>query len=404
LAAADRLRILANSSRGQAQAAPAHLLAAWNAAQAARSDVSATAQYEELLREHLAAWPNGEPADQARIWLGKLLETNANWAGAIDTYAGVSRASAHYAGAIEAAARCWRSELSRRDAANDAVSDAAAEAIRFFRRAVAGPENRWPERWTDADRSAALTAAEFIVAYQPGSASDAEELLRRSIAASPDAPQTWRTAAQAQLVVALAAQGGRQNDALTELRAVGGASPEQMFAVLDSLSRIAAGSGERGRASIANVQLAAVAMLSSSRDQFSRKQQLTLDRIRADGLAALGRVDEALAAYEQLSQGNLDDAELQRGFAKLLLSSADSTRLTKALDQWRLMASRAKPRSGAWYEAKYSVALAQFKLGDRAAATALLRYILQTPPGLKVNEWEAAYAELLRKCEAGGTK
>jgi hypothetical protein len=28
----------------------------------------------------------------------------------------------------------------------------------------------------------------------------------------------------------------------------------------------------------------------------------------------------------------------------------------------------------------------------------LLRYMLETPPGLKGTEWEAAYAELLRKC------
>lgn len=404
LAAADRLRILANSSRGRAQAAQAHLLAAWNAAQAARSDASAAPLYEELLREHLAAWPNGESADQARIWLGKLLEASSNWAGAIDAYSGVPRTSAHYAAAIAAAARSWRNELARRDAANNAVSDAAAEAIRFFRQAVAGPENRWPERWTDADRTAALAAAEFIASYQPGSASDAEEILRRALAGSPDATAAWRTSAQAQLVVSLAAQGGRQNDALTELRAVGGASTDQMFAVLDRLSRIAAGSGERGRASIANVQLATVVMLANSRDQFSPGQQLTLDRVRADGLAALGRIEEALAVYQQLARSNLDNEEIQRGYARLLLSSADSARLSKALEQWRLVASRAKPRSEPWYEAKYSVALAQFKLGDRAAATALLRYMLQTPTGLQGSDWESAYSELLRKCESGGTK
>src|SRR5205085_3079371 len=153
------------------------------------------------------------------------------WPAAIEAYAGVSRASSHYAAAIGALARVWREELASLDAAGRPTKDAAGEAIRFFQRALLGNENRWPERWTDADRTAALAAAELIIAYQPSSASDAEHLLRRAIAGSFDGRSDWQTAAQAQLVVALAAQGGRQNDALMELRAIAAASSAQMLAV-----------------------------------------------------------------------------------------------------------------------------------------------------------------------------
>jgi hypothetical protein len=72
--------------------------------------------------------------------------------------------------------------------------------------------------------------------------------------------------------------------------------------------------------------------------------------------------------------------------------------LRQALDRWRFIAGRTKPRTARWLEAKYSVALAQFKLGDRAGAATLLRFLLETPPGLKGTEWEGAYADLLRKC------
>jgi hypothetical protein len=50
-------------------------------------------------------------------------------------------------------------------------------------------------------------------------------------------------------------------------------------------------------------------------------------------------------------------------------------------------------------QAKYSVALAQLKLGDKASAAALLAYVLETPPGLAGNAWEAKYRDLLAKCQ-----
>ena len=69
------------------------------------------------------------------------------------------------------------------------------------------------------------------------------------------------------------------------------------------------------------------------------------------------------------------------------------------MDRWRIIASRTRPRTPRWYKAKYSVALAQFKQGDRAAAATLLKYLLETPPGLKGTEWEARCTGLLRQCE-----
>jgi tetratricopeptide (TPR) repeat protein len=399
LPAANRLRILAKSMPTHPQASTAHLRAAWSAAQAARAEPSAQSVYEELLDEHLALWPAAESANQARIWLGKVCDAKQDWRGAIEAYARVSRASPHYAGAMGGLATAWREQLAALAAAGQPTTDVATEAIPFFRAAVTGPENHWPDRWTGADRAAALAAAELIVAYQPGRASDAEDLLRRAIAGSFDAPPAWQTAAQAQLVLALAAQGSRQNDALAELRAIGAGSSEEMLAVLDGLSQIAARAGERARPQIANVQLAAIAMIADGRGRPSVDQQTTLARIRADALASVGRRDEALAAYEQLARDNPQTGAVQEGYARLLLSSSVPGQLKQALDQWRIVASRTRPRTTRWYEAKYSVALAQYKLGDRESAATLLRYLLETPPGVQGTEWEASYSDLLKKCE-----
>ena len=44
------------------------------------------------------------------------------------------------------------------------------------------------------------------------------------------------------------------------------------------------------------------------------------------------------------------------------------------------------------------MALAHYKLGDRATAAKQLRYLLETPPGLAGTEWEQSFRDLLRKC------
>jgi tetratricopeptide (TPR) repeat protein len=130
------------------------------------------------------------------------------------------------------------------------------------------------------------------------------------------------------------------------------------------------------------------------------KKSGVIDRAGAEALVAAGRVDEALVAYAKLSKENLDSGQIQEGYAALLLKSDDPDRLKLAVDQWRLVANRSRPRTSRWFQARYSMALAHYKLGDRETAAKQLRYLLETPPGLKDTEWEQPFSDLLRKCEA----
>jgi len=393
-AVASRLRILTKGLASHAQAPAAHLLAAWNAAQASQEDPAAAELYVELLREHVSIWPSAESASQARLWLGRLTESRSDLAGAITHYAVVAPASPHYAAAIAALTSCWRQNLAKMAAAGQPTALPASEAIRFF--AAAAQRTSPPG---GVERAATLALAELILSYEPSRAADAEKVLREALSASNDTPAAWRTEAQSQLVVALAAQPSREMESVDVLRQIGSASPAQLFAVLEGLTRIAARSSGESRRAVAATQLAAVNLLATSRQQLGAKEQLSLGQIEAEALAAAGRRDEALAAYARLSEAHPDDASVQAGFAALLLDSTDRRQLEQALDQWRTVAARCKPRTTRWQQAKYSVALAQFKLGDRAGASALLRYILETPPGLAGSEWEAKYALLLKRCQ-----
>jgi hypothetical protein len=183
------------------------------------------------------------------------------------------------------------------------------------------------------------------------------------------------------------------------LRGVGGDSPLQLFAALRGLTQIAGHSSAGSRSAVGAVQLAAIELLAASRQQFTAAEQLWMSRVECEALAAAARRDEALAAYARLAAAQPEDAAVQEGYAAVLLDSTDSNQLAQALDQWRLVAAKSKPRTPLWQRAKYSVALAQFKLGDRAGAAALLRYVLETPPGLAGSECDAKYRDLLRQCQ-----
>jgi hypothetical protein len=317
--AANRLRILSKSFATHEQAAPAHLLAAWNAAQAVRESASAAEAYTSILREHLTTWPNAESTAQVRIWLGKLKQSQSAWDEAIEAYAGVPRSSPHFDVAVAGLARCWPERLAELAAANKPTTEPASEAIPLLHAALLDDAKQLPAQWTETDRSAALALAEIIVAYQPSNAGEAVQILETALKHSPNAAATRKAAAQRTLILATAELPGRRG--------------------------------------------------------------------------------EALAGMAELAKVNPDNGAIQEKYAGLLLAADDAVSLKLALDRWRVIASRTKPRTPRWYQAKYSVALAQFKLTDRASAATLLRYLLETPPGLKGTAWETPALELLRKCE-----
>jgi hypothetical protein len=351
-AAARRFRTLGKSLATHPQAADAHLAAAWHAGQRLKDDPAAGEDYAAILREHLAVWPAHESSAQARMWLGRLLENQSQWADAAQVYAGVSRTSEQAAAAVAGLARTSHRHLAELAAAGEPTSEAADKAIDRLRAYSDDKDD------SAVDGAAALSAAELVLAYQPQRTSEAGVWLKEALATAADADSTWRAAAQAQLAIVLAAQAGKAEEALDLLRQLG---------------------GERSR--------------------LSRDLQERVARAEAESLAAAGRRDEALALYQKLVAAHPDSGPIQEGYAELLLEGDDKDSLTAALAQWRIIAKRAKPQSDLWRKAKYSVALAQFKLGDKAGAATLLRYVLHTPPGLAGTAWEEKFAALLKQCE-----
>lgn len=398
--AAGKLRTLASQSPTQPKAAEAHLLAAWNAAQAAQQDKTGLETYAEILAEHLALWTAGKTSDTVRLWLGRLRERQQQWSAAAEAYQGISRESTHFIDALPAAIRCWQNHLNALGADSAAV-EATAQTVAEALAAHVEPLLSEPAQpWSEQDRLAALGAARFLVFHTQQGGAQAESLLRAALDGEPPGTSAWRAEAEPLLVLALAFQDGKRAEAERTLRQLGAASAVQLEELLAGLSAIGDSTSRHRQPEIAALRLAGIEMLGDRLAQLDAAAQARIERWRAESLAAVGQHAAALAAYAKLAVRYPDDAVLQVTYAELLMSGDDPRSWTSALDQWRRIATRARPQSELWYQARFGTAAALVQLGRKQEAAERIRYVQATTPALTATPWAQKFADLLRACQS----
>jgi len=397
--ASEKLRALTGEMRSQPQAAEAHLLAAWNAAQESRQNAAALRSYEEILTEHLAFWPQDKTAATARLWLGRVRELQQRWAEAAAAYQGIGPDADQAGEALQAAVRCWEKHLTGLRAAQQDTEPAAAAVADHLAARIEGVLADASRPWTSQDRLCAEWAARFLLQYTSRGGPRAESLLQAALSGQPPPEPVWRGAAQSLLVLALAAQEGKRAEAERLLRQLGSLAPADVAQIIVNLSALADSSSPAARPEIATLRLAAIEVLGDRKSQLDAALQGRLERWRAESLAVAGRQAEAIAAYRALAAGAPDDAQLQATYADLLLSDAEPASWTAALDHWRRIAARARPQTELWYRAKYAGVLALKKLGQKQEAASRIRYLQATTPALKATVWGQKFADLLRECE-----
>lgn len=397
--AARRLQAVSLKEPGHAQAPVAHLQAALYTAQEVRRNPQAADSYVALLQEHLKTWPEDESSAQAALWLGQWHTAQGQPREAFAGFAATPRSSAKMNEAVPAAAaaaQTWFAGLAESGKSPTAELPAVGA---FFQQVLFNGGNRLPERWTPAHREAALALAELRLAYEPSSAAEVESLLSAALQSTTDPPAAWLQEASLQRVLALAVLPGREREAQAAIEQLAGASPQQLLAGVDRLSKIGATAPANLKTVVARLQLQTIALLDTRRNQLQPAERVTLDRVRAEALLLSGKRDDALKIYAQLAKDNADNGPIQEGYGDALLAGNDKPSLEQALDQWRRISARSKARTSRWCKAKYNIALAHFRLGDKPAAVQLLQYTLEAPPGLKDTGWEQAYRDLLKRCQ-----
>jgi TolA-binding protein len=402
-AASRRLRDLAIKLPADTRAAEAHRLAAWNASQAVvqANDAALLPPYIALLEEHLEKFPDSPTCNQVRQWLGDIRKGQRQWSDALQAYLRVSPDSPYYASAVQSAAQCaaaWFEELKTQGVPYEEQAESAAAN---FEKLVAGGDGQLPAAWDDASRLAAVTAARIRLQHTSAGRAEAAKLLEAALAGSPEAPAAWKTDATALLVVALAAQEHRRQEAMQRLSDLADGEPKQLLEMLKGLATTADSASPQSRSQMAGLLLDAAGLLAPHRSELDDAGRYALARVEAEALAQLGRRDEAQAVYEALVREYPKDARVLRGYAGFLLQATDAASLSKALDQWRMLAAQpGTAHTDAWYEAKYSVALALSKLGRKDEAVQLIRYLQVTPPGLEKTSRRADFLRLLAECSA----
>jgi hypothetical protein len=398
-AAAVRLRRLGCDLATQPNARDAHLLAAWNAAQAAAHDAHRIEAYTEILDEHLRLWPQGPTADTARLWLGRVRESQQDWRAAVAAYAGVSREHASFADATRGAARCSQHMLAQAQSLRELTDAQVQSAAGLFAARVAPQQADPLAVWTALDRFCAETAARLLLQFAPARSREAEATLRAALTGVPSPDAQWKAEAQALLILAVAAQPGRHGEAARLLERWEGTSPDQLSGLLDGLTRLASSATGERKQELAQLQLNVVGKLWSQRAGLAPAQQRALGRVRADALTLAGQRREAVAAFAELARAQPDDADIQLAYAEALLGADDAESWRQALDQWRVVGSRSQPQSELWYRGKYSVAQALFQLGEKEEAARRIRYLQSVPPGLEKTAWKSKFLDLLRRCD-----
>jgi hypothetical protein len=398
-AALKRLRELSLLLRDEPKAPAIHLQAVLDAAQIARDGMSESLQsYLATLEEHISTWPADATSDQARLWLGRLREHQRDWAGAIETYREVSAGDQQQSlEALDGAARAYGELFVELAAAKQSIEEPAAKAVNYFEGVVTGGGTRLPDAFSPIARQAALHAARLRLEFTSGGFDVAKNVLAAALRDSADASPEWKAQANALLVVAQAGSGER-DAARQTLQQLSGGTPAGQLSLLRGLQEISATSQPAVRRELAALQLEVAQRLRSNASELSAADRLSLDLIEAQSLAARGQQNESLALYRQMSKSHPDHAEIQRGYAELLLESADRDSLLAARDAWRNVLRRARPNSPLWFEAKYSTALAHFKLGDKLQAAQMIELLQSVQPELGGAEMKRKFLELLARC------
>ena len=398
LEAATRFQQLANSQKTHPYAANSHLLAIANIRQASVVAGKWLDQYPELLKEYLANWGSSDSASRVAYWLGEFETGRRAWGDAVNAFSQVQSDSEHFADSIKQLGECWQLRLDELRAGEQPLADELQRADTMLSRIIVDENEKLPTEWSPAALEAVLALARIRLQFGGSDLSKTEGLLKAALAGPPEPNAAWQTAANSLLVGVIARQPGRESDARELLLQLGGASTSQLITLFQQIASLMETSSGSAQIDLAKLVVDVAKRLESKRTELDAAQNLLVDRKLAQALVATGSIIEAHELLSRLDESNPNDAAVQEEYAQFLLDRDDDAYRQPALDQWRRVAARTRPHTPRWLHAKYCVALAQYKLNDRAGAAKLIRY-LQATEDLGQGELAKEFSELLARCE-----
>ena len=395
----ERFRALGLEYRADSQASEAHLMAIACAADLIRQDPAAPREeYIRLLREHLESWPHTASADSVRWSLGNIYQRQRDWTSAVNVYRDISLSHAQKDRAIGATGKCWAQKLRHLQKSGVRITEELKIALKYFEQFFRRNDGKLPERWSPTAQAAVLEAVRLHVQFTTQGLVTAQSYLEAALRDTSHTSAQWPSAAEVLLIEALARQdrmeeAGRRLALLTKPSA-------NLMSLLKSLGQLDKPSRSLvQRQQAARLQLMTVSYLQQVWDELSGADQVFAQRSRAEALAVIGDRQQALQELERLVRENPRHAEIQQSYAQLLLENDDQRSRELALAKWREIARHSRPKTESWYHAKYSLALAHYRLGNARRAAEILGLIQAVPPGFEGAQCKHDFLELLKLCQ-----
>jgi hypothetical protein len=404
--AAVRFRQTALSRKELSKAAESHQLAIFNAGQALKASEAnnspeaptAAAEYQELLIEHLATWPQSASANQVRLWLGRIYERQGNHADALTILRQIPPDAPQFFETVETLARCYHEALTQRQVEGQPTQELAQAAAKYFEDLVVGAQNRLPEKWSPLDRLAAVSSAGLLLEYTTGSFDRAERILSAALTGSSDAPLEWRATAEGLLTFALAGQG-RRDEAGKILERISTGPPGELLALVAGLSRLSQSASPEVKRELGILELRAAQLLAGRTKDLTEAQRRGFDLQVAQALAAAGRKDEARRALETLASQSPRDGAIQEEYAQILLASGDAASLKLAESRWRDLLQKSRPGTDRYFRAAFGLASTLEKTGDKRRALQLVSITQAQYPDLGGATLKTRFQQLQQRCK-----
>ena len=392
--AIDRLRDVALKYPNQAKAATAHLLGIFDAAELYRQNTrqgleqgpQSLAQYRALLEEHLQHWPESETANQARLWLGRLLAATRQWDAAIEQYQAIELTSAQSLARYERLHETLAQVLDRAGAGQQ-LEDARAWFSRQVEAALATGASPQAQR-------SLLEMARLHMLYEPTDYLMADASLRRALELSDN------SSADTPLIHALMAVAAAGRDQLgiaeKELSLAVPLPPRALAETLRGLQKVLDSRPNDDR--LLDLIAEVAKLIVTYRDELSEDDQRLLEEASAD-VVSRSDPSRATAAYARLADTFPTHRRIQRRYAELLSLAQDRTSRDAALEQWRLVVRQCRPRTRDWFRGKLGVATAQYHLGNRRQAREIIELLKSLYPEMGGPELKRDFMRLLQRCE-----
>ena len=395
----ERFRALGLEYRADSQASEAHLMAVACAADLIRQDPAASREeYIQLLREHLESWPHTASADSVRWSLGNIYQRQRDWTSAVNVYRDISLNYAQKDQAIRATGKCWIQKLRHLQKSGQRITGELKVALEYFEQLFCRNDGKFPERWSPTAQAAVLEAARLHMQFATEGLMTAQSYLEAALRDTSQTSAQWSSAAEVLLIEALVRQD-RMEEGERRLALLSKPSAN-LVNLLESLGQLSKPSRPHiQRQQSARLQLMAVSYLERMWDELSGADQVFAQRSRAEALALIGDRQQALRELERLVRENPRHAEVQQSYAQLLLENDDRRSRELALAKWREIARHSRPKTENWYHAKYSLALAHYRLGNARRAAEILGLIQAIPPGFEGAQCKHDLLELLKLCQ-----